>query len=146
MLKQVWEMWWLIRGLGGSDEDVVAHKGIRWLRWGCGGSHGDVVTQMGMCWLRWDVVAQWVKSTCRELEFSLLPSSALKCVPRIVTIRGRIAKNRITDSRSVIGESMNLRADCHRLDLTSATWARNWERFAKKLFLLWQSAAFDRGT
>jgi hypothetical protein len=21
-----------------------------------------------------------------------------------------------------------------------------WERFAKKLFLLWQSAAFDRGT
>jgi hypothetical protein len=24
----------------------------------------------------------------RELEFSLLPSSALKCVPRIVAIRG----------------------------------------------------------
>jgi hypothetical protein len=48
----------------------------------------------------------------RELEVSLLPSSALKCVPRI-------AKNRITVAQIATDRSMNMRADCHRLDLSA---------------------------
>jgi hypothetical protein len=39
--------------------------------------------------------------------------------------RTRIAKNRITVTWIATDRSMNLRADCHRLDLTAATCVRN---------------------
>jgi hypothetical protein len=42
----------------------------------------------------------------RELEFSLLPSSALKCVPEIVAIRGV--------QNADCQEQNNCRSDCHR--------------------------------
>jgi hypothetical protein len=42
-----------------------------------------------------------------------------------VAFRTRIAKNRITVKQIATDRSMNLRADCHRLDLTAATGARN---------------------
>jgi hypothetical protein len=37
----------------------------------------------------------------------------------------RIAKNKITVARIATDRSMNFGADCHRLDLTAATWAQN---------------------
>jgi hypothetical protein len=53
-------------------------------------------------------------------------------------------------------KSLNLRADFHRPDLASCIPGNlraelgnpqsTLERFAQKLFLLWQSGAFDRGT
>jgi hypothetical protein len=57
----------------------------------------------------------------QELEFSLLLSSALKCVLRIVT-------NKITLARIATVKSLNFRADCHMPYLTAcipATWARS---------------------
>jgi hypothetical protein len=64
--------------------------------------------------------------------------------------------NKITVARIATVKSPNLRADCHRPDLTACIPGNlsaelgnpqsTLERFAKKLFLLWQSAAFDRGT
>jgi hypothetical protein len=41
------------------------------------------------------------------------------------TFRMRIAKNRITVAWIATDRSRNLRADCHRLDFTSATWEQN---------------------
>jgi hypothetical protein len=55
-------------------------------------------------------------------------------VPRSNVCRGlwqsaafitQIAKNRITIVRIATYRSMNFRADCHKLDLTSASWAQN---------------------
>jgi hypothetical protein len=58
----------------------------------------------------------------RGLDFSLIAHSALKCAPRMwqsAAFRLRIAKNRITVARIATDRSMNLRADCHRPDLTA---------------------------
>jgi hypothetical protein len=52
-------------------------------------------------------------------------------------------------------KSINFRADCHRPELAASNpcYMRaelgnpqyTWERFAKGLFLLWQTAVFERG-
>jgi hypothetical protein len=70
----------------------------------------DMTLQTGILDVKW-----------RELELGLLLSSALKCVPRIVAIRG-------------------VPADCHSPDLTACipcNLSAERERFNKNLVLLW---------
>jgi hypothetical protein len=55
-----------------------------------------------------------------------VPSSNVCCeLWQFAAFRTRITKNRKTVARNATDRNMNLRADCHRLDLTAATWARN---------------------
>jgi hypothetical protein len=61
----------------------------------------------------------------RPLVFSLGLNNPLFYSWQSAAFRTRIAKNRITIARIATDRSMNLRADCHRLNLTAATWARN---------------------
>jgi hypothetical protein len=93
----------------------------------------------------------------RARSHSLAKLSAQMCTVlwQCAVFRPQISRNKITVLRIATARSLNLSADCHRPHLAecipyylSAGLGNpqcTCERFAKGLFLLWQTAIFERG-
>jgi hypothetical protein len=62
----------------------------------------------------------WIQVSCQVPR-----SNVCHGLWQSAAFRTRIAKNRKTVMQIATERSMNLRTDCHRLDLSAATWARN---------------------
>jgi hypothetical protein len=70
-------------------------------------------------------LSMWNGGSWNSVSCQVPRSNVCRGLWQSAVFRTWIAKNRITVARIATDISMNLRADCHRLDLTAATWARN---------------------